>query len=362
MIGAESGPQIRSAEVVLPCVELDATVDFFTQALGFRLEAIFPADAPAVAVIAGFGLRLRLERGSDCAAGTIRLLSPEPDKVANGARVLKAPNGTHIEIVDAAPALVIPPLDPHFVLSRMSEGSAWGAGRAGMFYRDLIPGRLCGRFIASHIMIRAGGAVADYVHFHNVRFQMIYCRKGWVRVVYEDQGPPFVLEAGDCVLQPPLIRHRVLESSPGLEVIEIGCPALHETFADNELTLPTPVVDPTRDFGGQRFVRHIANIASWRPWRVVGFECRNTGIGAATGGLAGARVVRPRDTVKTPLSTHDAEFVFTFVLDGAATLRCDGIHPLSPGDAFTIPAGMPHALEDCSRDLEFLEVTLPAAI
>ena len=68
---------------------------------------------------------------------------------------------------------------------------------------------------------------------------MIYCYKGWVRVVYDDQGPPFVMHAGDCVLQPPEIRHRVLESSPGLEVIEIGCPAQHETWADPELDLPT---------------------------------------------------------------------------------------------------------------------------
>ena len=73
--------------------------------------------------------------------------------------------------------------------------------------------------------------MADYVHYHNVRFQIIYCYKGWVRVVYEDQGTPFVLQAGDCVLQPPRIRHRVIESSPGLEVIEIASPAEHETFA-----------------------------------------------------------------------------------------------------------------------------------
>ena len=53
---------------------------------------------------------------------------------------------------------------------------------------------------------------------------MIAVRRGWVRVVYEDQGEPFVMEAGDLVLQPPGIRHRVLESSPGLEVVEITLP------------------------------------------------------------------------------------------------------------------------------------------
>ena len=107
-----------------------------------------------------------------------------------------------------------------------------------MLYRDLIPGRLGGRYIASHITIPEGGPVADWVHYHRVAFQMIYVRRGWVRVVYEDQGEPFVMHAGDLVLQPPEIRHRVLESSPGLEVIEIGCPALHETLADHELELP----------------------------------------------------------------------------------------------------------------------------
>ena len=106
------------------------------------------------------------------------------------------------------------------------------------------------------------------------------------------------------MLQPPEIRHRVLRSSPGSEVIEIGCPALHETFADHAMTLPTPHLLPERDFGGQRFVRHVAAAATWLPWRASGFEMRDTGIAAATDGLAGARVVRPRKddaSVQDPL-------------------------------------------------------------
>ena len=56
-------------------------------------------------------------------------------------------------------------------------------GRAGMEYRDLIPDRLGGRFIASHIRITDGGPVPDSVHFHDIGFQVIVCRAGWVRVV-----------------------------------------------------------------------------------------------------------------------------------------------------------------------------------
>jgi mannose-6-phosphate isomerase-like protein (cupin superfamily) len=354
--------RIRTAEMVLPCAELDATLGFFTGELGFRLEAIYPADAPAVAVIAGHGLRLRLERDGAGAAGTIRLRCDAPDEIAGGARVLTAPNGTRIEIVEAQAPVIVPPLEPRFVLSRMGDDAAWSAGRAGMAYRDLVPGRLGGRFIASHIVIRDGGPVADYVHWHNIRFQMIFCRKGWARLVYEDQGPPFLLEAGDCVLQPPRIRHRVLESSPGLEVIEIGCPALHETFADNALTLPTATIDTRRDFGGQRFHRHVAATAETQGWRFDGFACRDTGIGEATFGLAGARVVYPRGATRTAICAHDAELLFMFVLDGGATLRCAGRNRLAPGDAFAIPAGMAHAIEECSGDLALLEVTLPAVV
>jgi quercetin dioxygenase-like cupin family protein len=352
--------QITAAEVAVPCAELETTLAFFRDRLGFQLQAIFPADAPAVAVLAGHGLRLRLERGAEGGPGRIRLLCREPDAVAGGERTLTAPNGTRIELVEAETPVVIPPLRPELVIARMSGAGAFDAGRAGMLYRDLIPGRLGGRFIASHIRIPQGGPVPDYVHFHKIRFQMIFCRIGWVRLVYEDQGPPFVMRAGDCVLQPPQIRHRVLESSPGLEVVEIACPAVHETFAENALTLPTGRFDPEQDFGGQRFLWHVAERARWQPWRAPGFECRDTGMGEATRGLAGARVVRPKGAVETPRESHDREFQFFFVLEGRAMLSCEGTHRLEAGDAVTIPSGVPYALDHCADDLSLLEVTLPA--
>ena len=64
-----------------------------------------------------------------------------------------------------------------------------------------------------------------HVFASQVHFQLIYVYRGWVDLVYEDQGPPFRLEAGCCVTQPPLIRHKVLVSSDDLHVIEIGVPA-----------------------------------------------------------------------------------------------------------------------------------------
>ena len=360
-------PRAEAAEVVLPARDLDANVKFFTERLGFQLDAIFPADDPATALVSGHGLKLRLERSGAGAPGTLRLLARDPKalaKAAGGDGAATAPNGTRIEFAESDPPLSLPPEKPSFVVATMGGGAGWGVGRAGMLYRDLIPDRQNGRFIASHIRIPDGGPVPDYVHFHKIRFQMIYCYRGWVRLVYEDQGPPFVMQAGDCVLQPPEIRHRVLESSPGLEVIEIGCPAEHMTCVDHVLPLPNAKLDPTRSFGGQRFVHHVAAKAEWKPWRLAGFAARDIGIGAATGGLAGVKVARVTGAPKGETVRHGGEFLFVFVLEGGATLDAgaEGTHRLAAGDAVTVPRGLPHRLSECSADLELLEVALPAEI
>jgi mannose-6-phosphate isomerase-like protein (cupin superfamily) len=249
-----------------------------------------------------------------------------------------------------------------FVISRLNTtNDAWYVGRADMEYRDLIPGRLGGRFIASHIRIPGGGETPDYVHYHKALFQMIYCKAGWARVVYEDQGPSFALEAGDCVLQPPEIRHRVLESSAGLEVIEVACPAEYETCADNELRLPTRDVLPERLFGGQRFVRHRAREASWEPWRLDGFESRDTGVAAATNNLAAARVVKSNSAITEPVRGHEGELLFLFILQGMLGINSDGKgnHQLMAGDSCVIPAGVDYTLK-AGAGLEMLEVSLPA--
>lgn len=251
-----------------------------------------------------------------------------------------------------------------FVISRLNAANdAWYVGRAGMRYRDLIPGRLGGRFIASHIRILDGGETQDYVHYHKARFQTIYCKTGWARVVYEDQGPPFLLEAGDCALQPPEIRHRVLESSAGLEVIEVACPAEYETRADAELELPTREVLPERLFSGQRFLRHRARDASWGPWRLDGFEARDTDITAATNGMAAARVVKATSAITATAGGHAGELLFLFILGGE--IRIDGSgqgnHKLTPGDSCVIPAGMDYTLH-AGAGLEMLEVSLPAEL
>ena len=356
------------AVVVLPGGDLDTTLAYFVDQLGFRLLSISPADDPKVATIEGHGLRVQLDRGIEGGPGLLRVPLSPTDAVTPGERTLVAPNGTFIELVVDDPPLDIPPLHPALVVTTATESGGWVTGRAGMQYRDLLPDRLGGRFIASHIAIPDGGPVPDYVHHHRIRFQLIFCHRGWVRVVYEDQGPPFVLQAGDCVLQPPGIRHRVLEASPGLQVVELSCPAEHVTLLDHELALPTSQVRADRDFGGQRFVRHEAASATRQPSWLPGFNACDTGIGRATDGLAGVRVLRPEPSAaqtSTPVA-HGGELLFLFVLEGDVVLRLSGssdeptVHGLHEADAIAIPAGLPFELVGSTGDLELLEVALPA--
>ena len=355
-------------ETVIECLDVDAMVEFFTSELGCRLELVTPADDPREFVVATDGARLRLVRSSRDVPARLRFV--RSGAARQGLSVpasVTAPNGTTVEFVASAESMVIPENQPTLSVVRVGDEDVFGAGRAGMGYRDLLPDRWGGRFIASHIRIADGGDVADYVHFHRIRFQMIFVVAGWVEVVYEDQGAPFRMVAGDCVLQPPEIRHRVLRSSPGLEVIEVGCPAEHDTLVEHRIDLPTLMTRPERTFSGQRFVRHIAATATWTPCSTPGFDERDTGISDATDGLADVRVLARRadNSAEPAVMHHLGEFAMVVLLAGAASLRIeyDGAHrteALGVSDAVALPPGCRWSWVDCTDDLEVLHVVLPA--
>ncbi len=352
-----------TAEVRLPSQDLNADMAFF-RGIGFRLDQIFPADDPTVAVVSGHGMRVRLQRGAGEPPATLRILSDDPLGFAEGQTELTAPNGTRIEIARLNPPLEVPETRHQFMVRHLRDEAPWVIGRAGMHYRDLIPDRLGGSIIASHIRIPDGGPVPDMVHYHTVGFQLIYCYRGWVDVVYEDQGPPMRLHGGDCVIQPPEIRHRVLEASDNVEVVEIGVPAEHITTIDHVMDLPTPGIDPDRQFQGQRFVHHQLSNAAWTPWRLPGFEHRETGINDGTQGVASVQIARraPGEVSDNHAAySHAGDILFTFVLEGTMTLAASGHNAkrLGPGDAFVIPPGFEVGYQDCTTDLELLEISLP---
>lgn len=348
------------AEIRLPTREIRDDIPFYTKKLGMKMDMIYPADDPRVAVFSGHGVRLRIEKDAPESPGTLRILTDDPSDFAGGERVLVAPNGTRIEIEERNPPLVMPETVHSFVVRRLKDQAPWIIGRAGMHYRDLVPDRLGGSIIASHIRIPDGGPVPDMVHFHKVGFQLIFCIHGWVDVVYEDQGEKMRLTAGDCFIQPPEIRHRVLEASDNVQVIEIGVPAEHVTEIDHDMTLPTPHIRPDREWQGQRFVYNQAKGAEWMPFRLPGYICRDTTIAENTKGVAGVQVVR-KGSGDPEWASHDTDIHFTFVMGGEVTLEGEGRDPyrLEQGDAFVIPPGMRTRLSDPTDNIELLEVTLP---
>lgn len=99
-------------------------------------------------------------------------------------------------------------------------------------YRDLgIKNATGGDYIAHVIRAREGHNATGKWHMHDCTFQMYYVLKGWARFEYEGQGVHVVRE-GDCVLQPAGIRHREIEHSEDLEILEIVSPA---NFATREV-------------------------------------------------------------------------------------------------------------------------------
>jgi quercetin dioxygenase-like cupin family protein len=96
-------------------------------------------------------------------------------------------------------------------------------------YRDLgIKDATEGRVVAHVIRAAAGTEFSSEPHQHATTFQLVYILRGWIEFEYEGQGR-VRLEAGSCVHQPPLIRHREIGHSADLELLEIVMPGDFET-------------------------------------------------------------------------------------------------------------------------------------
>ena len=302
---------------------LDDEIRFF-EGLGFRLAEIRPADDPREALVTLDNLAIRLVVGhprsiSITLSGTGETTTSRSDNRVEW-------HQASVERPVITPALV-----------SVGPETNWNTGRAGMLYRDLVPGRLGDAVIASHIRIPDGGPVPDYVHHHEIVFQLIHCHRGWVKVVYEGQGEPFVLNAGDVVTQPPGIRHRVLEASDEMHVVEIGWPAEHATRPDRDVELPGRSLPAGHEWSGQRFVRHVGGTRAPET-RVV-----DTDVEAATNGLARASDIHlsAGSRLSEPASAPGM-FDFWFVDDGRVTVRLGTSETIGlvEGSSLVVPPGL----------------------
>ena len=104
-----------------------------------------------------------------------------------------------------------------------------GGLRAFFEYRDLgVNDATQGKYSANVIRAVPGRRAEPTWHIHHLDFQMIYILKGWVTFEYEGQGE-VTFRPGSAALQPPKIRHREIQHSDDLELIEITSPAAFET-------------------------------------------------------------------------------------------------------------------------------------
>ncbi|HKA71584.1 MAG TPA: cupin domain-containing protein [Xanthobacteraceae bacterium] len=98
-------------------------------------------------------------------------------------------------------------------------------------YRDLGMAKATNGMVQAHVIRFVPPCDPREVaklHFHDVDLQMVYVLKGWIKTELEGAGA-HVMRAGSCWLQPPRIRHKVLDYSDDCEVLEIVLPADFKT-------------------------------------------------------------------------------------------------------------------------------------
>jgi hypothetical protein len=98
-------------------------------------------------------------------------------------------------------------------------------------YRDLGMGKATNGLLQAHVIRLTppcNPAVVSKRHFHDVDMQMIYVLKGWIKTEFEGEGEVTMRE-GTAWLQPPRIKHTVLDYSDDCELLEIISPAEFKT-------------------------------------------------------------------------------------------------------------------------------------
>jgi mannose-6-phosphate isomerase-like protein (cupin superfamily) len=117
-----------------------------------------------------------------------------------------------------------------FVVSHLNEKDFQEGLRSYAKYRDLGISKATNGLAQAHVIRLIGPCdpkVVSKRHYHDVDFQMIYVLKGWMKGEYD--GQLVTVREGSCWLQPPRIKHTVLDYSDDCELLEIILPAEFDT-------------------------------------------------------------------------------------------------------------------------------------
>ena len=144
---------------------------------------------------------------------------------------VRAPRKVSRTRAATAPKTKQRPSRQRFVASHFAPGSFKAGLRAYAQYRDLSIADATDGLVVAHVIRMVppcDPAVVSKRHYHDVEFQMIYVLKGWIKGEYEGHGV-ITMREGSCWLQPPRIKHAVLDYSDDCELLEIVLPADFKT-------------------------------------------------------------------------------------------------------------------------------------
>ena len=97
-------------------------------------------------------------------------------------------------------------------------------------YRDLGMSKATNGLLQAHVVRLVPPCdpkVVSKRHYHDVDVQMIYVLKGWIKGEYD--GQVVTMHEGAAWLQPPRIKHTVLDYSDDCELLEFILPAKFKT-------------------------------------------------------------------------------------------------------------------------------------
>jgi hypothetical protein len=114
-----------------------------------------------------------------------------------------------------------------FTVSHPNEADFKSGLRSYAHYRDLGINAATHGMVQAHVIRFVPPCRPEEVsklHYHDVDFQMIYVLKGWIKSKFDAEGE-IVMRTGSCWIQPPRMKHAVLDYSDDCEVLEIILPA-----------------------------------------------------------------------------------------------------------------------------------------
>ena len=131
-----------------------------------------------------------------------------------------------------AKAKTRPRAKQRFTVSHHNEADFDAGLRRYAKYRDLGISAATNGLVQAHVVQFVPPCRPEEVsklHYHDVEFQMVYVLKGSIKTELEGQGA-ITMREGSCWIQPPRVKHKVLDYSDDCQVLEIVLPADFKTI------------------------------------------------------------------------------------------------------------------------------------